>query len=214
MFDDDRRMIFASAFDGDWEKYVQDFGTSKVGAIIDRNLQHCEDWGGITDPGASENLLSYAVPAVQYESAYPEPSVRQVWKALGFAEGVPAGAGRPRRRRSPPAPGPQAAAGAGRRLTPRPIHCVAASRPASPPPVPELRTEFRERKARPMSDHFSGPRALAGPAGDICDVYAFPSPERPGHLVLVMNVQPLASAGFVLLGCDRLPLPAAAAGDR
>src|SRR6187200_3262738 len=44
-----------------------------------------------------------------------------------------------------------------------------------------------------MSDHFSGPRALAGPAGDICDMYAFPSPERPGHLVLVMNVQPLAT---------------------
>ena len=43
-----------------------------------------------------------------------------------------------------------------------------------------------------MSDHFSGPRALAGPAGDICDVYAFPSPQRPGHLVLVMTVQPLA----------------------
>jgi hypothetical protein len=43
-----------------------------------------------------------------------------------------------------------------------------------------------------MSDHFSGPRALAGPAGDICDVYAFPSPEQPGHLVLVMTVLPLA----------------------
>ena len=43
-----------------------------------------------------------------------------------------------------------------------------------------------------MSDHFSGPRALAGPAGDITDFYAFPSPERPGHLVLVLNVQPLA----------------------
>jgi len=44
-----------------------------------------------------------------------------------------------------------------------------------------------------MSDHFSGPRALAGPAGDICDVFAFPSPERPGHLTLVMNVVPLAT---------------------
>ena len=44
-----------------------------------------------------------------------------------------------------------------------------------------------------MSDHFSGPRALAGPAGDICDIYAFPSPERPEHLVLVMTVQPLAT---------------------
>jgi Domain of unknown function (DUF4331) len=44
-----------------------------------------------------------------------------------------------------------------------------------------------------MSDHFSGPRAIAGPAGDICDVYAFPSPQRPGHLVLAMTVLPLAT---------------------
>jgi Domain of unknown function (DUF4331) len=44
-----------------------------------------------------------------------------------------------------------------------------------------------------MSDHFSGPRAIAGPAGDICDVYAFPSPERTGYLVLAMTVQPLAT---------------------
>jgi hypothetical protein len=44
-----------------------------------------------------------------------------------------------------------------------------------------------------MADHFSGPRALAGPAGDICDVYAFPSPERPGHLVLAMAVLPGAT---------------------
>ena len=44
-----------------------------------------------------------------------------------------------------------------------------------------------------MSDHFSGPRALAGPAGDISDVYAFPSPKRPGHLALVMSVRPLAA---------------------
>src|SRR6476659_5577123 len=45
-----------------------------------------------------------------------------------------------------------------------------------------------------MSDHFSGPRALAGPAGDICDVSAFPSPQRAGHLVLVMTVLPQADA--------------------
>jgi hypothetical protein len=41
-----------------------------------------------------------------------------------------------------------------------------------------------------MSDHFSGPRAIAGPAGDITDLYAFPSPGRPGHLVLVLDVMP------------------------
>ena len=46
-----------------------------------------------------------------------------------------------------------------------------------------------------MSDHFSGPRAIAGPAGDITDLWAFPSPERPGHLVLVAGVMPAAKPG-------------------
>ncbi len=43
-----------------------------------------------------------------------------------------------------------------------------------------------------MSDHISGPRAMAEPVADITDFYAFPSPERPGHLVLVMNTVPFA----------------------
>src|SRR3712207_1065659 len=43
-----------------------------------------------------------------------------------------------------------------------------------------------------MSDHISGPRALAAPVADITDVYAFPSPEGSGRLVLVMNTLPFA----------------------
>jgi hypothetical protein len=46
-----------------------------------------------------------------------------------------------------------------------------------------------------LSDHISGPRALAEPIADITDVYAFPSPERPGHLVLVVNTLPFAPPG-------------------
>ena len=49
-----------------------------------------------------------------------------------------------------------------------------------------------------MSDHISGPRALAEPIADITDVYAFPSPERPGHLVLVMNTLPFAKPSDLL----------------
>ncbi|MFA1626370.1 DUF4331 family protein [Rhizobium mongolense] len=44
-----------------------------------------------------------------------------------------------------------------------------------------------------MSDHFSGPAVMDDPAVDITDFYAFPSPERPGKLVLVMNVFPMAT---------------------
>src|SRR3954469_10397161 len=43
-----------------------------------------------------------------------------------------------------------------------------------------------------MSDHISGPRALADPVADITDVYAFPSPEQADRLVLVMNTLPMA----------------------
>src|SRR3954453_23671364 len=43
-----------------------------------------------------------------------------------------------------------------------------------------------------MSDHISGPRALSDPIADITDLYAFPSPQRPGRLVLVMNTMPFA----------------------
>src|SRR3954471_15089103 len=43
-----------------------------------------------------------------------------------------------------------------------------------------------------MSDHISGPRALADPIADITDLYAFPSPEQPQNLVLVMNTLPFA----------------------
>jgi hypothetical protein len=43
-----------------------------------------------------------------------------------------------------------------------------------------------------MSDHISGPRALADPIADITDFYAFPSPEAPERLVLVVNTLPMA----------------------
>lgn len=69
-----------------------------------------------------------------------------------------------------------------------------------------------------MSDHISGPRALAEPMSDITDVYAFPSPERSGHLVLVLNTLPFAalSARFsdALIYRFRLrPVTARAGGD-
>jgi hypothetical protein len=46
-----------------------------------------------------------------------------------------------------------------------------------------------------MADHFSGPRAIADPAADIADLFVFPSPQRPGHLVLGLTVFPAAAPG-------------------
>ncbi len=43
------------------------------------------------------------------------------------------------------------------------------------------------------SDHLDSPRTVADPQSDIADVFAFTSPERPGHLVVAMTVTPFAS---------------------
>ena len=69
-----------------------------------------------------------------------------------------------------------------------------------------------------MSDHISGPRALANAIADITDVFAFPSPESEGHLVLVMNTLPFAKVSDAfsdgLIYRFRLrPLKAGASGD-
>src|SRR3954467_1174281 len=69
-----------------------------------------------------------------------------------------------------------------------------------------------------MSDHISGPRALSDPIADITDVYAFPSPERPDRLLLVMNTLPFAkpwdapSDGLIYRFRLRPPSPGAPAG--
>ncbi len=48
-----------------------------------------------------------------------------------------------------------------------------------------------------MADHVSGIRAMADPVIDITDMYVFPSPERPGVLVLVLDVFPFAAPGVL-----------------
>ena len=49
-----------------------------------------------------------------------------------------------------------------------------------------------------MADHGAGPRATANPEIDISDLCAFPSPEHPGNLVVVMNVCPFLPSSATL----------------
>jgi hypothetical protein len=45
-----------------------------------------------------------------------------------------------------------------------------------------------------MGDHFSGPRSFSDPAGDITDLFAFPSPGRAGRFTLILDTFPGAAA--------------------
>ena len=81
IFDNDTRVFFASTFDGDWDSYMDDFGTI-IPDEIDLLFHECMDYPGIHSPKFKEWAVSVQVTAAGFYSAYPEASVRDVWKAL------------------------------------------------------------------------------------------------------------------------------------
>jgi len=81
IFDNDSRVIFASTFDGTWETYIDDFGT-RIPDEIDLLFHECEGYPGIHSPDVKDWIVSRQVTATAFYSAYPDASVRDVWKAL------------------------------------------------------------------------------------------------------------------------------------
>ena len=81
IFDNDTRVIFASTFDGDWESYINDFATI-LPDEIDLLFRECAGYPGIHSPEIKDWIVQQQVSALAFYSAYPEASVREVWKAL------------------------------------------------------------------------------------------------------------------------------------
>jgi hypothetical protein len=81
IFDNDTRCIFASTFDGDWESYINDFATT-IPEEIDLLFHETVGWPGIHSPDVLDFIARHQVTAMAAYSAYPDASVRDIWKAL------------------------------------------------------------------------------------------------------------------------------------
>jgi len=60
--DNDTRMLFATAYDGDWDAYIDDFA-SKIPDFLDIIDSAWLDWPGIRSPQAKDYLAKYQVTA-------------------------------------------------------------------------------------------------------------------------------------------------------
>ena len=60
--DDDTRMLFATAYDGDWDTYIDDFVT-KIPDYLDIIDSAWEGWPGIRSPHAKDYLAEHQVTA-------------------------------------------------------------------------------------------------------------------------------------------------------
>ena len=80
LLDDGRKLVFASSFDGPWDVYIDDFAGTEVGLGVDANFVHTQGYPGIADPHVKEWFKEHTVVAANYFAAYPEPTVKEVWK--------------------------------------------------------------------------------------------------------------------------------------
>jgi hypothetical protein len=60
--DNDTRMLFATAYDGDWDAYIDDFAT-KIPDFLDIIDSAWEGWPGIRSPEAKDYLASHQITA-------------------------------------------------------------------------------------------------------------------------------------------------------
>jgi len=74
--DDDTRLLFATAFDGEWDPYIDDFAT-KIPDYLDILDCGLEGWPGIRSPEAKDFLASHQITADGWYVANPDLTVAE-----------------------------------------------------------------------------------------------------------------------------------------
>ena len=68
IFDNDTRVIFATAYDGDWDTYIDDFAT-RIPQIMDAFFGVMVGYPGITSPSVKDYIADHQVTAVGWYCA-------------------------------------------------------------------------------------------------------------------------------------------------
>ncbi|MBN5032195.1 hypothetical protein JY448_00905 [Stenotrophomonas maltophilia] len=77
LFDDDTRILFATAYDGDWDTYINDFAT-KIPGLMDLLFANVEGWPGIDSPHVKDFIADHQIDAAGWFVANPQVTVVDV----------------------------------------------------------------------------------------------------------------------------------------
>src|ERR1700736_5701689 len=72
--DNDTKVLFASTYDGDWDPYIDDFGT-KIPDILDLQFGEVEGWPGIRSAEIKDFIVKHQIPAYFWYVANPNSTV-------------------------------------------------------------------------------------------------------------------------------------------
>lgn len=74
LFDNDTKILFCTAYDGDWDAYIDDFAT-KIPQLMDIIFGNIEGWPGIKDPSVKQFILDHQITATGWYVGVPHLTV-------------------------------------------------------------------------------------------------------------------------------------------
>ena len=85
--DNDTKLLFATAYDGDWDPYIDDFAT-KITDQMDVIFTACEGWPGIRSPKVKDWIVNHQIPATGWYVAHPDLTVRDITRLKQVGKAV------------------------------------------------------------------------------------------------------------------------------
>jgi len=74
--DNDTKFLFATAYDGEWDPYIEDFAT-KIPDDMDIIFSAFEGWPGIRSPKVKDWIVEHQIPADGWYVAHPDLTVAE-----------------------------------------------------------------------------------------------------------------------------------------
>ena len=78
--DNDTKLLFATAYDGDWDVYIEDF-VAKIPNEMDVLFSCWEGWPGIHSPAVKDWIAKHQITAEGWYVAHPDLTVRDIQRA-------------------------------------------------------------------------------------------------------------------------------------
>lgn len=85
--DNDTRVLFCTAYDGDWDPYIDDFAT-KIPELMDILFGSVEGWPGIKDPSVKQFILDHQITAAAWYVGVPHLTIQDIRRQDRIVKGI------------------------------------------------------------------------------------------------------------------------------
>ncbi len=85
--ENDTKLLFATAYDGDFDPYIDDFATI-ITDQMDVLFSACEGWPGIRSPKVKDWIANHQIQAEGWYVASPNLTVRDAWRLERIGKAV------------------------------------------------------------------------------------------------------------------------------